>query len=324
MGLRVKELILLGEKTLSGAGVENAGFDAGALLGHKTGFDKKDILINRDLEIDDALCESYFGLIGRRAGGEPLQYITGVQHFFGNPFRVDPSVLIPRPETEILVEKAIEYLRGRGDGYGREDGRGHEDGHGHVDARGRGDGGGRGDGRWDGHGGTKTVLDLCTGCGAIAVSISIACPYAEITATDVSAQALDVAQQNAQKLGVSGRVKFIQSDLFDSINRGVTAQLFDLIVTNPPYIRTGELAYLQREIKDHEPMQALDGGPDGLGFYRRIAAEASGWIREGGCLMAETGSDQAAARAIFEAAGFKDPVIFRDLAGRDRVLRCSV
>ena len=279
MGLKIKELISDGEKTLIEAGLENCRHDAEALLGFETCMDKKDLFMNRDSEIDDAHCKSYFNYIRRRAKREPLQYITGEQYFMGRRFSVDPSVLIPRPETEILAVKAIEYLSEREC--------------------------------------AKTVLDLCTGSGALAVSIAIACPDLNVTASDVSAEALAVAKQNAADLEVSGRVSFVESDLFAAF-----AEKFDLIVTNPPYIKTGDLAGLAPEIYGHEPLSSLDGGADGLEFYRRIAEDARAHMREGACLMAEIGADQAeSAVAVFSEAGFTAIEIIQDLSNRDRVLK---
>ena len=278
MGLTIKELLLLGEKTLKDAGVADHEISAGALLGFVTDMDKKELFLNRDLDVSDALIYTYFSLISRRAVGEPLQYITGEQYFMGHRFAVNPSVLIPRPETEILAEKAIDYLRSTC--------------------------------------GAKTVLDLCTGSGALAVSIALACPDTEVTASDVSAEALATAKQNAKELGVSDRVGFVKSDLFDACD-----SKYDLIVTNPPYIRTGDLAGLAREIADHEPVSALDGGADGLGFYRRIAADAPARMNPGARVMSEIGAGQAGdAAAIFTEAGFSGIEILRDYNGLDRVL----
>jgi len=287
VGLTLKNLISSGENALAWAGVENARLDAETLLCFAAGFERQDIFMDPGRGIDDACRENYFNLINRRAAGEPLQYITGEQYFFGHRFLVDARVLIPRPETECLVERAVGYLQARE--------------------------------------GAKRVLDLCTGSGAIAVSISKACPYLEISASDISEQALAVAEENAQRLGVTGNIKFIKSDLFnglgcDPLHDG-PREKYDLIVTNPPYIRTDELHSLQREIRGHEPLSALDGGADGLAFYRRIAAEARAWLCAGGCLMAEIGYDQARdASVIFKTAGFQTVEIFQDLAGYDRIL----
>ena len=285
MGLTIKELIPIGEKILRDAGVENSNIDAEALLGFEIGFDKKKMFMNWTYEVGDAHSESWFDLINRRAAGEPLQYITGEQYFMGHRFTVDPFVLIPRPETEILADKAIEHLRASS---------------------------------------AKTVLDLCTGSGALAVSIAKACPRIKVTASDVSAEALIVAKRNAGALGVPSRIDFVQSDLFAGFRRGFFGKKFDLIVTNPPYIRTGDFAGLAREIRDHEPIKALDGGADGLDFYRCIAADARDFMRSGACLMTEIGADQAeSAGILFSCAGFNSIEIIQDLSGLDRILKIS-
>ena len=312
MGLTYGELLLSGEKILTAAGVEEHSANAEALLCFVFDIDKATLFLNRAAEARSEQSDTFFALIDRRAAGEPLRYITGEQYFFGHRFSVNPSVLIPRPETELLAEKAIEYLRA----------------------------------------GTKTVLDLCTGCGALAVSIAKACPHIRVTASDISEDALSVARNNAAALGVSDRIGFVKSDLFgehkrdgsfcvpalegdadhgdgtfdrpNHANHGDGAfdrPEYDLIVTNPPYIRTGELARLAREIRDHEPLTALDGGDDGLDFYRRIAKDAPGFLRDGAVIMAEIGYDQGeAVPALFIASGFTCVELFKDLNGLDRIL----
>ena len=282
MGLRIKDLIPLGEKILQSAGVEDYKIDAEALLGFEIGFDKKKMFMDGAYEVSDERREAWFDLINRRAAGEPLQYITGEQYFMGHRFTVNPSVLIPRPETEILAEKAIGYLQTNS--------------------------------------GTKFVLDLCTGSGALAVSIAKACPAPAITASDISAEALATAKTNAEFLGVSDRINFVLSDLFADLDKK-----FDLIVTNPPYIRTEDFTGLSREIREHEPLKALDGGADGLDFYRRFASEARAYMRPGACLMTEIGFDQAdAVSALFEESGFNSIKVFKDYNSLDRIVTASL
>ena len=281
MGLTARSLFLIGESKLKDKGAGENGIDAEALLGFLTGMDRKELFFNRDLEMSDEQVSEFMALLSRRANGEPLQYITGEQYFMGHRFSVDPSVLIPRPETELLAEKATHYINGHG---------------------------------------VKTVLDLCTGSGVLAISIALACPGVRITASDVSAQALVMAQKNAEALLASDRVEFAESDLFSAITGK-----FGLIVTNPPYIRTEDLDGLQREIKDHEPLQALDGGQDGLDFYRRIAAEARSYLCPGACLMTEIGADQAeAVSSLFRESGFAGIEIFKDLNSFDRFLSAVI
>ena len=343
MGLTLKEYISIGAKTLADAGVENAKHDAETLFAFATGIDRRSAFLDPERGLDEAPGKSYLRLIERRAGGEPLQYITEEQYFFGYRFHVDARVLIPRPETECLAEMAIEYLLARSaadSGVGADFGLNSETGIGSDSGicTDFGPGVGPGPGHSAaGAGARLAALDLCTGSGALAVSIAKACPHIKIIASDISEAALEVARGNARDLEVSGNIDFVKSDLFDCFyHGGATEKLhgdateklhgdatekFGLIVTNPPYIRTGELDGLQREVRDHEPLSALDGGPDGLDFYRRIAGGARGLMRDGGCLMAEIGHDQARdVSAIFKAAGFQNIGIYQDLAGLDRIL----
>ena len=309
LSMRIRELIIAGEGLLRAGGVEECKIDAEALLCFEIGCDRQRIFLDWGSEVDGARSESYFNLIGRRAAGEPLQYITGEQYFMGHRFAVGPQTLIPRPETEILAERAIAFVKA--------------------------------------HAEVRTVLDLCTGSGALAVSLALACPHLKITASDISEQALITASKNEHALGAADRITFVNSDLFDSLDADSyggdsldsttcgkmknvltgsldnreSCETFGLIVTNPPYIKTADLASLAREIKDHEPLAALDGGADGLDFYRRIAKEAGHWLCPGGCLMAEIGAGQARdVAALFEAAGFTHTETTRDLSGFARVM----
>jgi len=283
VGLRIKDLIPIGERILQNAGVVDYKIDAEALLGFEIGFDKQKMFMNWTYEVSDERSEAWFDLINRRAAGEPLQYITGEQYFMGHRFIVSPSVLIPRPETELLAEKAIDFLNG-----------------------------------------PKSVLDLCTGSGVLAISIAKACPRARIAASDVSEEALVVAKKNAAALGVSGRIDFTRGDLFSGFRGGSFGKKFDLIVTNPPYIKTGDFENLSREIRDHEPAMALDGGADGLDFYRRIAADARAYMRPGARVMAEIGADQGDdIAALFYETGFTNIKIIQDYSSLDRILIAS-
>ncbi len=214
-------------------------------------------------------------MLARRAAGEPLQYILGEQDFFGLRFRVDGRVLIPRPETEILCEKALDFLRTRP--------------------------------------GMK-ALDLCAGSGALAVTLALRCPDAEVWACDISPDALEVAGENARRFGAA--VRFAQGDLFAPLS----GERFDLIVSNPPYVARSDLDKLQPEVR-REPVLALDGGPDGLDFYRRIAREAPPHLHEGGRILLEVGAGQAEAVASMLAArNFLPDEILRDLSGIPRVV----
>ena len=283
MYITIKDLIRQGERILKASKIDNAGNDAETLLGFLAGFDKQQLFMNQGFIVDDFLQKKYLEMIERRSAGEPLQYITGEQYFLGHRFSVDSSVLIIRPETEILAEKAISYLFSNK--------------------------------------GASDVLDLCTGSGVLAVSIAKACPDVRITASDISAGALSVAMKNARSLDVCDRIDFIQSDLFKEIKNNYAGKEFDLIVTNPPYIRSGDIDSLQKEIREYEPVLALDGGIDGLDFYRAIASEAGGFMRPNACILAEVGHDQAAdVLAIFRGSGFKNLKVYKDLSGFDRII----
>ncbi|MDR0875926.1 MAG: peptide chain release factor N(5)-glutamine methyltransferase [Clostridiales Family XIII bacterium] len=276
------------------------------LLCYVLGIDRAGLFLRQSNgeKLDGADRARYEGLASRVLAGEPVQYVTGEAYFMGHRFAVDPAVLIPRPETEVLCDMAIRDLTAL--------------------ARARASAS-----MPAGEGAPALcVLDLCTGSGALAVSIALAVPEARVTASDISADALSVARMNAQELGASDRIHFLKSDLLADLHGrdGDGAPVrYDLIVTNPPYIPTGDIADLQREVRDHEPMTALDGGTDGLDFYRRIAAEAGGFLADGGTLLAEIGWDQGAqVKAALEAAGFFEVSVFQDLAGRDRIVRAAI
>jgi release factor glutamine methyltransferase len=223
--------------------------------------------------------KEYFRLIAERGKRIPLQHLTGVQEFCGLEFVVSPAVLIPRQETELLVLRACGLLENR------------------EKAR---------------------VLDLCTGSGCIAVSIAHLLrgrtPEIRMTASDISAEALAVAGENARRNGTD--ITFVQSDLFENIEDG-----FDLIVSNPPYIKSSVIPSLMPEVREHDPAAALDGGEDGLYFYREISRRAPRHLSAGGWLMFEIGFDQAAeVSLLMEKSGFKDITVRKDLSGLVRIV----
>jgi release factor glutamine methyltransferase len=246
------------------------------LLGHVLGCSRVRLYVDLDRPLSAEELATYRGLINRRVQGEPTQYLVGEKHFYNRTFVVDERVLIPRPETELLVDEVLQHLP------------------------------------------LKTpsrVLDLCTGSGCIALSIAAERPYASVWAVDVSRDALEVARLNAERLGVGPRVTLREGDLFGGLPEDAR---FDVIVSNPPYVATGELAGLQREVQ-REPRLALDGGGDGLDLVRRLVAEAPGWLRPGGHLAMEIGENQGPATlALLRSAGFEDARIVRDLERHDR------
>lgn len=297
MSLPLKELIKIGQTQLKEAGVGDADRDARDLYCFLDKIDAVGLMMHWQDTLQDNACEAYFDLVQRRAAGEPMQYITGVQEFMGIPFKVTAQVLIPRQDTETMVEDAIEAIE-KGTLRGRP----------FIKAA-----------------AIKEVLDLCTGSGAIGVSIAKMCPKIKVVCSDISSEALKIAEENAQTSGCKS-VKFQEGDLFSPFCGKLRKKKFDLIITNPPYIQTDVIPTLQREVKDHEPMSALDGGKDGLDFYRRIAVEAPSHLNKNGVLMMEIGYDQriSVTELLQETAKFSDIICLQDLAGKDRIIAAKL
>lgn len=265
---------------LAGKGIENPRLDAQLLLGHVLGYSRTQLAVNYDEQPSEASRARFKELIRRRVAGWPVAYLIGSRGFYLLDFEVTPAVLIPRPETEILVAEALTALRPLA---------------------------------------APAVLDLGTGSGCIAVSIAHQKKDARVTAVDISPDALAVATRNATRHGVADRVSFLHGDLFAPLPADAA---FDLIVSNPPYVAHHEFAGLPPEVRDHEPRIALDGGADGLDFYRRIAAHAGRFLKSGGRLMLEIGSTQEAdVRAIFAGRPeWELGATVRDLARLPRVV----
>lgn len=248
------------------------------LLGHVLNLTRVKLFMDLDRPLTKEELATYRALIQRRLGFEPTQYLVGFKEFYGRRFAVDARVLIPRSETELLVEGVLQAIP--------------------KDAPAR-------------------VLDLCTGSGCIAISIAAERPLASVWATDLSPDALAVAKQNAEALGVDGRVTFFQGNLFDAVPKDAT---FDVIVSNPPYVRLDELPGLQKEVQK-EPKLALDGGVDGLVVIRPLVVAALPRLKAGGTLALEISDDQGAAvKALLDAAGAVDTRIVKDLARLDRMV----
>lgn len=259
------------------AGIASARLEAQLLLAHALGCTRVQLYTGFDKPLAEAELAAYRGLIKRRLGGESVAYLLGEQEFWGLPFYVDASVLVPRPDTETVVEVARARRPDRA-----------------APCR---------------------VLDLCTGSGALAVSLAKELPAATVVATELSEAAAAVARRNAERNGVADRVDVRVGDLFAP----VAGERFDLVVSNPPYIASAVIPTLSAEVRA-EPVVALDGGPDGLAFYDRIAAEAAAHLEPGGALVLEHGFDQAdAVAARLAAAGFEDVTLVHDLAKHPRV-----
>jgi len=271
-----RELIRQAAARLEQAGIPDPTIDASLLLAHLTG--QQALFLRADSwSCVSAETEAAFGaLIARRLTRQPLQYILGEQPFLGRSFYVDERVLIPRPETELLAERAIGALKQAGE--------------------------------------APSALDMCCGSGCLAVSMALEVPGAQVHACDLSGGALEVTRRNAQALGAE--VTLHQGDLFDALPH----QLFDVIVSNPPYIPTEDCRALQQEVMQ-EPAMALDGGADGYDFYRRIAQAAPHWLKPGGTLLLEVGYDQARSVAqLLREAGMRDVAIHEDYQHIERMV----
>lgn len=268
-----REAINLGEKVLEMAGVPDVKTDAWLLFEMVAKIDRNFYYTYMDEEITERTLEEYECALKKRAERIPVQYITGETEFMGLPFKVNSNVLIPRQDTETLVEEALKVIKP----------------------------------------GMK-VLDMCTGSGCIIISIMHHAKEVEGFASDISRHAINTAKENAKLNNVS--ITFETGDLFDHI-RGT----YDVIVSNPPYIRTEEILKLMPEVQNFEPVQALDGKEDGLYFYRRIVEEAKEYLNPNGFLLFEIGYDQGKeVSKLMENAGYKNVKVIKDLAGNDRVV----
>lgn len=281
-----RELYEYGKSRLSEAGIAEAGLDARLLLEYVCHADRNELILYADRERNSMEEQFYRMVIEKRALRIPLQHITGEQEFMGLSFQVNEHVLIPRQDTEILVEEAMRHL---GDG--------------------------------------MRILDLCTGSGCILLSLLKYSNECEGVGIDISEEALKTARENAEKLGLDA--VFLAGDLFGPLAEFVSERtpdrLFDMVVSNPPYIETAVIDTLMPEVRDHEPFCALDGGADGLQFYRRILAEAPAHMRRGAVLLFEIGCGQGEAVArLMQEAGFVQVEVLQDYAGLDRVVCGSV
>ena len=270
--MTIREALRAAKARLAAAGVPNADYDAAQMLAHVLGEDALMMRLRADRTLIPAQQAAYEAMLERREAREPMQYILGSVGFMGLEFHVEPAVLVPRPDTEILCEEALFRIRPG-----------------------------------------MRVLDIGTGSGALAVSIAHHAPECHVTAVDVSDAALAVASGNARANGAS--VRFVKSDLLAAL----AGEVFDVIVSNPPYISRQEMDALMPETR-REPALALFGGEDGLDFYRRICREAPAQLREGGCLLLEIGWRQreAVSALVREAVG--EPFALKDYGDNWRVV----
>lgn len=252
--------------------------DSEVLLKHLLKVDRSYFLINGDKILQENVYDEFQENILRRLNGEPVAYIIKEQEFMGLPFYVDERVLIPRPDTEILVEFVIEKCKGSNQTQ-------------------------------------LQILDMCAGSGAIGLSLAKYIPWSNVFLSDISKGALEVCEYNKKKLGLSN-VELVQSDCFDNINNK-----FNIIISNPPYIPSEQILYLQKSVCGYEPGLALDGGKDGLNFYRIIVKEARKYLLSQGIIALEIGYDQGEKVAdLLKKEGYSNITIRKDLAGHNRVV----
>ncbi len=265
------------EQYFGSHGAETPRLDAEVLLSYLLGQKRIFLYVHFDQPLTAEELARYREMVKRRAAGEPVAYICGEKEFMGLTFKVTPAVLVPQPDTETLVEAVIERLKGK------------------EGAR---------------------IADVCTGSGAIALALAHYLPETSVAATDISADAVSIAKENAESLGLSERVVFCEGDLLAPLS----GETFDAIVSNPPYIPSAEIAGLPREVRA-EPIIALDGGADGLDFYRRLVHESTALLKDGGFLAVECGDTQAGAIAeMAVTGGFGRTEIVHDLSDKERVV----
>lgn len=275
----IRRVLTWAADDLKRRGNEGGRLDVELLLGRVLKLDRIGLIMQSERPLAVAELAAFRELFKRRRLGEPVAYLLGEREFYGIPLRVDARVLIPRPDSERLVEVALERTRARSM--------------------------------------LGSALDLCTGSGCVAIAFARQRPTWNVTASDISSDALQLASENAHRTGAIRNLRLVHGSLFAA----VSGQRFDLITANPPYIATAELALLPVDVRDFEPRLALDGGADGLDLVREIAAQAPSQLALGGVLALEIGADQGPATlAILEAHGYQELQLARDLGGRDRVV----
>lgn len=267
-----EDVLLKGKLILKSAGIQDADIDAWYLFEFCFKISRSRYFVVRYEEADNIITEKFLKLVHMREKHIPLQHITGVQDFMGLEFIVSPDVLVPRQDTELLVEEVLKVSEG------------------------------------------KDVLDMCTGSGCIIISLSKLGKINSGTAADISSKALDIAKKNNKKHEAD--ILFIESNLFENIDRR-----YDIIVSNPPYIKTKDIEMLMPEVRDHEPLMALDGSEDGLYFYKSIIKESLTYLNKEGFIFLEIGYNQGyEVKRIMEDWGFINVTVKKDLAGLDRVV----
>lgn len=274
-----------GAAKLSANGIDRVRLEAELLLAHVLSVRKEDLILHPDRGLTGPQEEKFLQLVERRCRKEPLAYITGHREFWSLDFKVNPEVLIPRPETEGIIERLTALVSDRSGGQ------------------------------------EIHVLDVGTGSGILAVAAAVELPQAQVTAVDISLAALEVARANAHRHRVAERIDFLQMDLMSDWHLPENSR-YDFILSNPPYIPSMEVECLMPDIRDYEPRAALDGGPDGLACYRRIIPNAFRYLKPGGHLILEVGESQAGeVRQYLQAQGGIDAMAtLQDLSGKERVV----
>ena len=281
---RLGALVIHVRQTLTKAGLTEAALDARLLVEHFTGTSRTDAITDRQRPVPEEQVAAVLAALARRIAGEPVHRIIGARDFYGMRLTLSPGTLEPRPDTEALVDLALPFVRAAADRHG-----------------------------------TCRILDLGTGTGAIALALLSQEPRSQAVGADISDDALATAAINADMTGNTGRFQAVRSHWYSEIEGR-----FHIIVSNPPYITSNDILSLEREVRDHDPLAALDGGPDGLAAYRVIAAGAAQYLEEGGIAAVEIGHDQSeTVAAIFAAAGFRSAGSARDLADVVRALAFS-
>lgn len=279
--MEIKKLLKIGADKIKGRQYGNPILEATLLLGKLLKVDKVYIYTHGDEEVPEAIADKYFEMIDKRKEGYPIQYIINEKEFMGLEFYVEEGVLIPRPDTEVLVEYVLNHID---KAYGKEE----------ID-----------------------LLDIGIGNGAIGISIAYYRKNANVYGVDISEKALAVSNINIERFNLKN-INLIKSNLFENIDRN---KRFHIIASNPPYIPKKDIATLQEEVKSYEPITALDGGEDGLDLYRRIIPESKDYLHDKGLLILEIGYDQGTKVSnIMNNEGFKNIEILKDLQGLDRVV----
>jgi release factor glutamine methyltransferase len=283
--LTLLHLLTITQNYFREKGIASARLDAELLLGHCLGLDRVGLYLAYDRPLQEQEVQAYRELVRRRAAHEPVAYITGRRYFWTLELHIDKGVLIPRPETELLVEHGLKFLSALDVAHPR-------------------------------------VLDIGTGSGAIALSLAAEMPHLDIVALDASAQPAACARANAERLGFTARVRVEQAFFPDACTQD--AGYYDLIVSNPPYIPSGDIELLEPDIREYEPRSALDGGPDGLEVYRQWIPHCARLLVPGGALMLEIGHDQGpGVSGLLAASGYFIGIeVARDYARLDRVVIC--